>query len=67
MATNVLHIASGLYFWIGASLSLSILDSKTVHECLKNRKIHAGIRKMKIGIKSITQSFLNESFEAFVV
>jgi hypothetical protein len=30
------------------------------------RKNHAGTRKTKLGIKSITQSFLNESFEAFV-
>ena len=35
MTTYVLHIASGLYFRISASLSLSILDSKTVHEWWK--------------------------------
>jgi len=31
-----------------------------------NRKNHAGTRKTKLGINFITQSFLNESFEAFV-
>jgi hypothetical protein len=38
MTTYVLHIASGLFFRIGASLSLSILNSKTVHEYFIKKK-----------------------------
>jgi hypothetical protein len=67
MTTYVLHIASGLYFRISAFLSLSILDSKTVHECfIQKKKIMQEQGKQNLESNSITQSFLNESFEAFV-
>jgi hypothetical protein len=42
MAMNVVHIAAGLYFAIGVSLSLSILEPKTLLECFINKKNHAG-------------------------
>jgi hypothetical protein len=40
-----------LYFFIGVSLLLSTHEQETVHECLINRKIHAGRRIIKIEIK----------------
>jgi hypothetical protein len=62
MATYVLHIASGLFFRIGVSLSLSILQQETIHESFIAEKIRAGRRKIKIEIKFYTSIALELAF-----
>jgi hypothetical protein len=70
MATYVLHIASGLFFRIGVSDCVLVFINTWFKNCswmlhtIENFMQEQG--KQKLESNSTTQSFLNESFEAFV-
>jgi hypothetical protein len=67
MAMHVLHIASGLFFWICASLSLCILEPQTIFECFINREQFIQEEgKQKLKSNSYLNSSLMKGFGAFV-